>query len=281
MKEHICPVCGLNANAKVDLPIYNGYEMSQCPSCSFVYTTAREIPTSQYEAIYPAFYYSKLKAAEKTAKGEYGFKELWWFKRMVLKWLECETSKGKLLDVGCGPGTFMIVAQKMGWEVRGVEPTTVAADKAKSFGLNVYNGLVEDYVNKTLQTFDVITSFEVLEHVSSPIRMLQAMHSLLLPGGYLVISVPNLDDPYCLKQQNPSSMPPIHINFFNRKSLKTALETVGFEIIRFKSLPIPTGSVRGIYGKLGFLVRLPLLFLLSLLGKADGTALIVLARRKI
>ena len=181
------------------------------------------------------------------------------------------------MDVGCGAGTFLLVARSRGWKVAGIEPAENAAADAKSFGLPVFCGFVEEYPGEPGVSYDAITAFEVLEHVPDPVRMLRAMQQLLRPKGQLVLSVPNLDDPFCLKQQIPTAMPPIHINFFNRSSLTVALERAGYGEIRFRTLPVPTSSVRNVCGRTGYILRLPLLACLSALGKADGTTLVAAA----
>ena len=181
--------------------------------------------------------------------------------------------KAKILDVGCGAGTFLIVAKGLGWTVTGVEPTKAAVETARRFGLDVYHGYVEEYEKDTDIRFDVVTCFEVLEHVADPIAILKSIKNLLKPGGVLVISVPNLDDPYCLFQRHPHTIPPLHINFFNRRSLQRALENAGLESGEFFSLPIPTSSVRRVHGQWGFLFRLPILLLKAFLDQVDGTTL--------
>ena len=111
--------------------------------------------------------------------------------------------------------------------------------------------------------------------MSRPAELLSAMCKLLKADGTIILSVPNLDDPYCLMQQIGPSMPPVHINFFNRRSITAVLARTGLEVTRFKSLPIPTSSVRNIYGARGFFYRIPLLAMKRLLGRADGTTLLV------
>jgi 2-polyprenyl-3-methyl-5-hydroxy-6-metoxy-1,4-benzoquinol methylase len=219
-----------------------------------------------------------IDAARKTFSGEFRYRHLWWFKRLALRWLE-RHGKGRLLDVGCGPGTFLLVARTRGWNVAGVEPTAEPAELASSFALDVFNGTAEDFARQSPLRFHAITSFEVLEHVTRPIAMLRAMRELLQPGGHIVVSVPNLDDPYCLRQQIPSAVPPVHINFFNRRSLGESMRLAGLEVLKFASLPIPSSSVRNVHGKFGFILRAPILLAMRLLGRADGTVLVALARR--
>jgi hypothetical protein len=74
-------------------------------------------------------------------------------------------------------------------------------------------------------------------------------------------------------------MPPVHINFFNRSSVRRMFDAVGLELVRFHSLPIPTSSVRNVEGKSKAMRVMPWLALQRLVGRADGTTLIAMAQR--
>ena len=273
-----CPLCG--AGSQRPRQPFNGYEMAECSDCSFVYTRLRKIPASQYEEVYSQEpdYLKMVAVAERTAAGKQGVRDLRWFKRKALRWIENERPRGRLLEVGSGPGTFLLVAQRRGWDVTGVEPTKLAADRAQSLGVNSYNGTIEDFAATHDQKFDVVTSFEVIEHVPDVLGMLAAIRSVLKPDGVFVFSVPNLDDPYTLRQTIPVNLPPLHINFFRRQSMTVALSKAGFVPDRFATLPIPTTGVRNDHGLVGLILRAPLLGALSLVGKADGTTLLGMAR---
>jgi 2-polyprenyl-3-methyl-5-hydroxy-6-metoxy-1,4-benzoquinol methylase len=197
---------------------------------------------------------------------------------MALKWMDRLEVPKTLLDVGCGPGTFLMVAQERGWDVHGIELAREAGAWAQRFGLDVHIGTLDQYAPSHQKRFGVVTSFEVLEHVSDPLGMLRSVREVLAPNGRLILSVPNLDDPYCLKQRIPHAMPPIHINFFNRLSIRRLLEASGFEVIRFYTLPIPTSSVRNTEGKAKATLLIPWLMLKRLVNQADGTTLITMAR---
>jgi 2-polyprenyl-3-methyl-5-hydroxy-6-metoxy-1,4-benzoquinol methylase len=216
--------------------------------------------------------------AKQTHEEKKGYKELWWFKRMGLRWLRSRIRGSRLLDMGSGPGTFLMVAHRdFGFKIQGVEPASVAATLANELGVPTFCGPIEQFEKNGADRFDAITSFEVLEHVADPSSALAAARRLLTPNGVLILSVPNVDDPYCLKQQIAPAMPPIHINFFSRTSLRALLDRSGFCMERSFSLPVPTSSVRNVHGSKGFLLRLPYLLMRRLLGKADGTTLLVMA----
>ena len=273
-----CPLCGSASQDSIEP--FNSYEMARCRDCSLVYTALRRIPREQYEEVYSgeADYREMVEVAEKTASGDWGFRQLRWFKRKALRWIETERPNSKLVDVGTGPGTFLLVAKQRGFSVKGVEPTKLAAEKAGSLGVDMFNGVIEDFAANQDEKFDVVTSFEVLEHVPDPISMLKSIRSILKPDGIFVFSVPNLDDPYCLRQTLPVNIPPIHINFFRRQSMRVALEKAGFVTERFATRPIPAASVRNEYGLSGLILRAPMLALLSLLGKSEGNTLLGMAR---
>lgn len=255
--------------------------MLRCRKCSLFYTQERIFDLKQYDSIYAnqLAYRSMIDAAQRTYAREIGYSHLWWFKRLALRWLERRHKIGHMLDVGCGPGTFLLVARWRGWKVCGVEPTKEAAEIAASFGLDIFNDTIEKFRTSGPKSFDAVTCFEVLEHVTDPVAMLRAMGESLRPDGSLLVTVPNLDDPYCLKQQIPSAIPPVHINFFNRQSISEAMQRAGLKVVKFTSLPIPSSSVRNVHGRNGFFARIPLLLVMRVFGRADGTTLVVLAKR--
>lgn len=254
--------------------------MSRCAECTLLFTSQRNVPVEVYDQLYQAdpTYAGMKLAAEKAADGTHGLAKLWWSKRFAFGYLEARLTGRSLLDVGCGPGEFLLVARRRGWYASGVEPAPEPARQSASYGFEIYEGMLEDYAAQTDRQFDAITAFEVLEHVPNPRSVLDSMASLLKPDGLLLLSVPNLDDPYMLHLRNAASVPPVHINFFNRRSMAQALRNAGLEAEQFKTLPIPTYTVRLLHGPKGLLLRLPWLGLLSLLGRADGSTLVTIAR---
>jgi 2-polyprenyl-3-methyl-5-hydroxy-6-metoxy-1,4-benzoquinol methylase len=274
-----CPLCSSDSQESIEP--YNSYEMARCGDCSFVYTRLRRISPDQYEKVYSgeSDYHEMVEAAEKTSTGEWGLRELRWFKRKAFEWIESDHPPGSLLEVGSGPGTFLLVAQQRGWDVTGVELANLAAEKARSLGVETFNGVIEDFAPPHEKKFDAVVSFEVMEHVPDVLSMLTAIRSVLKPDGLFVFSVPNLDDPYCLRQMLPVATPPLHINFFRRQSMSQALHNTGFTDERYATLSIPTSSVRAEHGLAGYVLRTPMLGLQWLAGKGDGSTLLGMAGR--
>lgn len=100
---------------------------------------------------------------------------------------------GAMLDVGCATGRFLDRMRRRGWNVTGVELVPGIAQRARDlFGLSVITGTLET-AGITDQSYDLVTLWDVLEHVRSPRRTLCEITRILRPGGWLVFRVPNPD----------------------------------------------------------------------------------------
>jgi 2-polyprenyl-3-methyl-5-hydroxy-6-metoxy-1,4-benzoquinol methylase len=102
------------------------------------------------------------------------------------------THMGRLLDVGCGMGGFLLAGQRLGMDVTGIEPSASHSKAAvERFGLNVIHGyFTPDAVSGK---FDVIVLSHVIEHIYKPGQFLSDLVSVLAPEGKLLIVTPNVD----------------------------------------------------------------------------------------
>ena len=101
--------------------------------------------------------------------------------------------EGRLLDFGCGSGSYLWRMHRQGWKVIGVDPSAAAVDYVRhELGLPA---LVGSLPHEDLHDgyFDVITMWQSLEHVHWPMEVLRAARRLLAPGGKLIVAVPNID----------------------------------------------------------------------------------------
>ncbi|WP_167784816.1 class I SAM-dependent methyltransferase [Ramlibacter rhizophilus] len=138
----------------------------------------------------------------------------------------------RLLDVGCGDGMFLAHAQLAGWNVMGTELDARAAAQAKSRGVEVFLGKVEDLLQSGVR-FEQITLSHVIEHVADPRAILSAVRSLLVPGGACWIETPNIDA-YGHQLFGPAWRglePPRHLQLFTRERLRLLCEAVGFQAV--------------------------------------------------
>jgi len=135
-----------------------------------------------------------------------------------------------LLDVGCGEGFFLFSASEAGYITKGVELSEEAAAYARrEFGLDIeakpFEQLrfPEDY-------FDVVTLWQVLEHLPHPLAILKEVNKILKPGGLLAVSTPDIEGiPARLLGKRWWNIRKIHINQFTTKTLKAILENAGFK----------------------------------------------------
>ncbi|MFY9488385.1 MAG: class I SAM-dependent methyltransferase [Solirubrobacterales bacterium] len=96
---------------------------------------------------------------------------------------------GKLLDIGCNYGHFLVMAKERGWGVYGIEPGELVRERAlPEVTEHVYARLEEVYAHSP---FDAITMWDVLEHIEDPSTMLAKLLPLLGPSGVLIVRVPD------------------------------------------------------------------------------------------
>ena len=140
---------------------------------------------------------------------------------------------GALLDVGCGNGRFLILAQEMGWNVEGIDFDSQAVETARQRGLAVQLGGVEGLSNEQ-EKYDVITLSHVIEHIPDPLNLLRDIYRLLKLGGRLWLETPNIISlGHARFGANWRGLePPRHLVLFTPDSLCQALKQVGFEMIK-------------------------------------------------
>jgi SAM-dependent methyltransferase len=148
-----------------------------------------------------------------------------------------DTANNQLYDFGCGPGHFLDFARQQGWSVTGSEPATSAIEFAsKEYNLDLYTSL--DEVRENEQTlFDVIVSFNVVEHLRDPVSVIRSLRELLPENGLLAIRVPN--DFSAIQEAAHKKVGgkkwwiaiPDHINYFSFESLSNLLNREGFDVI--------------------------------------------------
>lgn len=99
---------------------------------------------------------------------------------------------GRLLDVGCGAGRYLVQMRALGWQVQGLDASAeAAAALAARTGIAVHVGTLP-HPSLAPGSFEAVTLWASLEHVHQPREALEAARALLRPGGVLALSVPNL-----------------------------------------------------------------------------------------
>jgi len=135
----------------------------------------------------------------------------------------------RLLDIGCGEGFFLFSASKFGYTTKGVEPSEDAAAYArKEFGLDVEAKPFEE-LRFPENHFDVVTLWQVLEHMLYPLIVLEEVHRILKPGGMVVITTPDIEGiPARILKKRWWCITRLHINQFSTRTLTNILKNAGF-----------------------------------------------------
>lgn len=135
---------------------------------------------------------------------------------------------GKILDVGAGVGMFLRGLDGS-WECYAVEGSEVTRRELEASGIRVFRDL-SDSAQPNAERFQVVTLFQVLEHIAEFKLLLKQCRDLLAPGGRLVVTVPDGDA--MIRQERVTGchdMPPNHINKWTPESLSRVLRRTGLE----------------------------------------------------
>lgn len=232
-----CPVCH-----KKKLKLLVNIEELQlyiCQSCEIRFTSPKIKKSKDY---YENFSLKNYIAYYKKFRIKY-FKQNWKIIKSILP-------NGKGIDIGASFGWFIQSAPKS-WDMIGLEPSSKVANYAKLKGLRIITGGDEKLKNKKSR-YDLITLWNVFEHLSDPLNSLRMFKNTLKPKGLLVLAVPNKDGlinrlalfltylkiygPINTLFQVESSSP--HLFHYNEKNIKTLLKNTGFEFIMVRPQPI-------------------------------------------
>lgn len=222
---------------------HNGYgrhhTIVQCRHCGLVYTNPRinrNMIIDNYLAVEDPLYVEEHDGRKLT------------FERHIkqLERLIGSPDGRSLLDVGCYTGVFVEIAAQRGWDSWGVEPSQWAVNHSAQRGLHIIQGTL-DSPNLNDRIFDVITMWDVIEHVPDPCATLQQAQRLLNPGGVVVIHTIDIESVFArILGSNWPWLMEMHIYYFSQGTMRAMLEKCGFTVI--KSHP------QGRYMRLGYLL---------------------------
>lgn len=233
-----CPMC-----ADCRIAPLRGFEQQhlyQCTNCTLVFDKRRPSDQELYD-YYRRYSYGTLKPCPAATTASF---------HRLLSTFERFRRSGRILDIGCGQGDFLEIARQRGWHEQGSEYSEAAVALCRSRGLKVVHGdlALSDFGD---QVFDVITAFEVIEHVNDPATLMAHVRRLLRPGGLLYITTPNFDSVLRHLEKSEFRMIcyPEHLCFYTRRSLRYLAQLHEFEPVKVLTtgvdLPRLKSRVRG------------------------------------
>ena len=262
MKNQCCMMCESKKFRKVyffvsDNNIHHS-DLVQCLDCGHHYSIFKD--TSNLAALYEDKQYKVIDTRGSLSD----YIVLADSKRILWSIEKLTGPTPRLLDFGCGKGTFMNIARNQGWETKGVETAESRAHFAKNiFDLDVDTGLYESgSIDDT--PFDVITLFHVVEHLPHPKRLLKNLvdHNLK-DGGLVVIEVPLYESFQSLlaKQKWIHIDHHYHLSHFSEDTLDRLVNYLGLSVVKkeYNSFHVGvvgmTQSIASLLGYRGMLIH--------------------------
>lgn len=147
------------------------------------------------------------------------------------------THAGTLLDVGCGVGNFLAYAERQGWKGWGIDFDSDAIDAGrKTFALTRLEvASIEEFrLRHPELRFDLVTFFDVFEHLDNHAQFIASVTGLLKPGGHIALSVPYR---HAWRWLIPADLPPRHLTRWDETSLSIFLSAHGFAVRFANRLP--------------------------------------------
>ncbi|WP_048148995.1 class I SAM-dependent methyltransferase [Methanolacinia paynteri] len=262
MKDNIyldqkkCILCGNPINNCIELLSLNEDQtLLKCPVCGLIFNNKMRI---DFDVIYGKNYYEVDNVKDQCggyfnySSIEIGLNKDYYFAYKYILNKSRDKKNFKLLDIGCGYGFFLkqFLADN-NIILEGIETSSYAASVAEKSIPKIYDKPLGE-INLEKKSYDAVLMFEVIEHLINPFEYLQKINELLIDGGYLIISTPNISNITfkLLKKKWPAIHPETHNIYYTPKTLVKICEENGFELVSLQQKNTLRKSVNHISRKI-------------------------------
>jgi len=247
--------CGLCGSARRTTKFTDGpFSVVTCEECGLTYVTPRLVDASLIANVYDEGYWSSSSAKDRGYTDYRADAPLYlktYRKRYALV-AKHFAKPGRVLDVGCAAGYFLKVCQEKGWDVLGLEVSDAIRPQAEErLGKShVMAGLLED-APLAPASFDLVTFWDVVEHIPDVVGALKHVRTLLKPGGKLLIETQNVASRTAARMGKAwhHYKHAEHIYHFDPKTIADVLGRAGFRILE------NTPKLGGKYVRLSFVAE--------------------------
>jgi SAM-dependent methyltransferase len=231
MEEGNCPTCGPGARAENFLQVSSGkylFSYVRCSACGLVFLNPRP-EAAEMQGFYDEDYYG---GEDRKFRSGLEILRRWFARARARRAGRYFASPGTLLDVGCGQGTFLQWMQGNGWRGHGTELSSRSASRALQAGISVSVGEIRENQFPT-DFFDLVTFWQVLEHLRDPSAVLRRVRPLLKHGGIVAISTPNVESLQARVFRGDwfHLDAPRHLFLFSPRTLKKLMAAHGFRLL--------------------------------------------------
>lgn len=242
-----CPICG--TSSEPDYVRLGDFRIWRCLECGMRFAPDAFAVPVDYDAVYGTqeYWENQVSDLERLSRKPKQFTDVCTYRAFFarVRW----RANARLLDVGCGVGRFCQAAHVKGWDVTGIDISAQAVELARRYAkFPVYHLSLQDMLEQG-ERFDVVTAFEVLEHLSRPLDFLLQCQQVLHIGGEFFCTVPNWDCAEIQTAKRKDWVPPIHLCFYTQGALQHLGHRAGFRKVQtgvIWSDPIPGGLVEKI-----------------------------------
>lgn len=207
--------------ASSDVPLVD--RLVACRQCGLVFVSPRVQAgaiVDSYSAGEDPTFVSQAEARERT------------FGESVARIEALTGGPGRVFDIGTAGGSFLAAARGRGWQVDGCEPNRwLAAWGKQHYGIDIRPGPLTEHVLPKAH-YDVVTLWDVVEHLPQPSVILDRVKDLVKPGGHLILTFPDIGSPSAkLLGRYWPFLSSVHLYYFSKKTMKEMLKKHGFEML--------------------------------------------------